>query len=398
MDKSIIKVNKKCCGCGLCVQECPFNAISMKENEEGFLYPVVDKELCINCGKCLSICPANKTEKIAKEKEQHKAYMVINKNYEEYKLSASGGFATVLSRYVIQEYNGIVYGATLDENHNVKHIEVDNINQLSLLQGSKYVQSNLDEVYKSIKNNLKERKVLFIGTPCQVDAIKRYVKDDANLITCDLVCHGVASPGYFIKYLKFLEEKYGKKIKNFRFRNKCNYDKCGFVEKIIFSSKKTKKIIAEEDSFYADFIKEKNYRYSCYNCQYKNLNRQGDFTLGDVASWEEYYDFFPEKATSLVIVNKTKAEILLKKLNNDIYIREISLEKEKKLNTALNKQVPMDEERMKLYERYEDFFKYEQELLNSISKKEKIKTLTKKILPFSVRIKIRKMQRGKKNG
>lgn len=397
MDRSIAHIDKKCCGCGLCVQECPFNAISMKEDEEGFLYPVVDKELCTNCGKCLSLCPANKKGDIDSKNKQE-AYMIINKNQQEYKLSASGGFATMLSRYIIQKCNGIVYGATLDNNHVVKHIEVKNVKELSLLQGSKYVQSNLDEVYKSIKNNLKENKVLFIGTPCQVDAIKKYVKYNENLITCDLVCHGVASPGYFIKYLEFLSKKYGKPIKDFRFRNKCNYDKCGFVSKIIFDNDKTKKIIAEYDSFYMDFINEKNYRYSCYSCQYKNRNRVGDFTIGDVNSWENYYDFFPDKAASLVIVNNEKADAILKELKEDMYIKRISLEKEEKLNTALNRQIPMDKVRGNIYKEYKDFEKYEEKMLNNKSRKEEIKILFKRLVPFSLRVKIRKVQRGKKNG
>ena len=394
MDKSIIDVEKKCCGCGLCVKVCPFNAIVMKEDDEGFLYPNVDEKLCRNCGKCSQACIVKEHYKV-KDEENRKAYMVINKNEDEYKLSASGGFATMLSKYVIEHYNGIVYGATLDKQYNVHHIEVNDAKNLCLLQGSKYVQSNLNQVFSTIKQNLEKGKVLFIGTPCQVDAIKRFVNNNENLITCDLVCHGVPSPGFFKKYLEYLSKKYGYKINDFRFRNKCNYDKCGFVEKIFFDKRKPKQIIAEYDAFYSDFIKEKNYRYSCYSCLYKNKLRVGDFTLGDVNSWAEYFDFYPEKATSLVIVNNKKSEKIMKELENYMCKKEISLEKEAKLNTALDRQIPMTEERKNIYMQYNDFSSYKKKVLNNISKKTKIKILLKRIVPYSLRIKVKKIKRGK---
>lgn len=394
MDKSIIDVKNKCCGCGLCVVECPFNAIQMKENKEGFLYPSINKKLCKNCGKCSQIC-ISKNQYNKSKNEIKKAYMVINRNLKEYKESASGGFATVLSKYVIKELKGTVYGAILDSKHNVKHILVDKMEELHLLQGSKYVQSNIQEVYETIKDQLSKKYVLFIGTPCQVDALRRYTNDSKKLITCDLVCHGVPSPGYFKKYINYLENKYNDKIIDFRFRNKSNFDKCGFVEKIVFKNKKSKKVVAERDPFYSDFIKEKNYRYSCYSCGYKNRNRTGDFTIGDVASWENYYDFFPEKATSLVITNNKKAEKILQYLNNNLLLKEISIEKEEELNIALTKQKIMNAERKDIYKYYSDFSNYEKKVLKNIGKKEKIKIISKKILPFSIRIKIRKIQRGK---
>lgn len=396
MDRSILDVKNKCCGCGLCIKECPFNAISMQENEEGFLYPVINENLCKNCGKCSLVCIAKKEYKKEENKNQ-KAYMVINKNLKEYKNSASGGFATVLSRYVINELSGIVYGATMDKEYNVKHILVDNVENLYLLQGSKYVQSNLEEVFSTIKESLKRKIVLFIGTPCQVDSMKRYTNNNENLITCDLVCHGVPSPGVFKKYLNYLSKKYKDKIVDFRFRNKCNFDKCGYVEKIFFESGKTKKIIAEYDPFYNDFIRESNYRYSCYSCQYKNRYRVGDFTIGDVNSWENYYDFFPEMSTSLVITNNKKAEEIIENLKPCIYSKNISVSEEVKLNSALNKQIKLKETRENIYKKYENFNNYEKETLRNISKKEKIKIIVKRVIPFFVRIKLKKIKKREKH-
>ena len=167
------------------------------------------------------------------------------------------------------------------------------------------------------------------------------------------------------------------------------------MEKIFFDKRKPKQIIAEYDAFYSDFIKEKNYRYSCYSCLYKNKLRVGDFTLGDVNSWAEYFDFYPEKATSLVIVNNKKSEKIMKELENYMCKKEISLEKEAKLNTALDRQIPMTEERKNIYMQYNDFSCYKKKVLNNISKKTKIKILSKKIIPYSLRIKIKKIKRGK---
>jgi len=398
LKNNISCVKEKCFGCGLCKNKCPYNAIEFIENSEGFLYPQIIKEKCKNCGICYNVCPAiNSIDNHNEFKEE--CYMTISKDKVIYKNSASGGFATCLSEYVITNLQGVVYGCNLDDNGNVKHIRVDNNKDLVKLQDSKYVQSNILDIFKKVKEDASNKKVLFIGTPCQVEAIEKYLnrKELDNLITCDLVCHGVPSPKLFKNYLNYLSKKYNRKVKDYRFRNKTTFDKCGFRGKLKIAQK-DKYFFAEEDIYYRDFLEEKNYRLSCYNCKYKVNKRVGDFTIGDVNSWENYYDFYPELASSLVIVNNSKAKNLFDELEQKLFVKEISLEKEKKINKALSRQTELPEERKQIYQKYKNLKQYEDEITIDIDKKMQIKNIMKIVIPFKVRIFVKKiLKRMNKN-
>lgn len=398
LKNNISCVKEKCFGCGLCKNKCPYNAIEFIENSEGFLYPQIIKEKCKNCGICYNVCPAiNNIDNHNEFKEE--CYMTISKDKVIYKNSASGGFATCLSEYVITNLQGVVYGCNLDDNGNVKHIRVDNNKDLVKLQDSKYVQSNILDIFKKVKEDASNRKVLFIGTPCQVEAIEKYLnrKEFDNLITCDLVCHGVPSPKLFKNYLNYLSKKYNRKVTDYRFRNKTTFDKCGFRGKLKIAQK-NKYFFAEEDIYYRDFLEEKNYRLSCYNCKYKVNKRVGDFTIGDVNSWENYYDFYPELASSLVIVNNSKAKNLFDELKQKLFVKEISLEKEKKINKALSRQTELPEERKQIYQKYKNLKQYEDEITLDIDKKMQIKNIMKIVIPFKVRIFVKKiLKRMNKN-
>ena len=398
MKNNISCVKEKCFGCGLCKNKCPYNAIEFIENSEGFLYPQIIKEKCKNCGICYNVCPAiNSIDNHNEFKEE--CYMTISKDKVIYKNSASGGFATCLSEYVITNLQGVVYGCNLDDNGNVKHIRVDNNKDLVKLQDSKYVQSNILDIFKKVKEDASNKKVLFIGTPCQVEAIEKYLnrKELDNLITCDLVCHGVPSPKLFKNYLNYLSKKYNRKVTDYRFRNKTTFDKCGFRGKLKIAQK-DKYFFAEEDIYYRDFLEEKNYRLSCYNCKYKVNKRVGDFTIGDVNSWENYYDFYPELASSLVIVNNSKAKNLFDELEQKLFVKEISLEKEKKINKALSRQTELPEERKQIYQKYKNLKQYEDEITIDIDKKMQIKNIMKIVIPFKFRIFFKKiLKRMNKN-
>ena len=351
LDKSIINIKDSCYGCGVCVKKCPFGAISLEENEEGFLYPKISEELCKNCGRCANECISARRDK----KDD------------------------------------------LDENGNVKHIRIDKVEELRQIQDSKYVQSQIVGILDELDKDVKDKKVLFIGTPCQVDAVKKMVdkKYRNNLITCDLVCHGVPSPKLFKNYFGFLSKKYNKKVKEYRFRNKSSFDKCGFRGKVVFDNNKSKYIFSDYDLYYKDFLLEKNFRKSCYQCKYKGEERVGDFSLGDVNTWEEYYDFYPGLSSSLVIVNNKFASNLLEKLKGFINIREIDFEKEKILNKALSKQTPYPKERDVIYERYKNLYQYDKEMNKKVSLKQKTKNQLKKYIPFKFRITIKKFLEGR---
>ena len=203
------KNETNCCGCGACSKCCPRHAIYMEEDENGFDYPKIDESRCTECGKCLKVCSFEKKEQSRKETY---AAQAKDADLEE---NASGGIFTVLAQEVLKR-KGIVYGcAMLYENQNlvIKHIGIDKIEELCKLKGSKYVQSNLENVYVEIKRHLEHNEtVLFSGTPCQIAGLRGYLQRTyANLYTIEIICHGVPSAKLFQNYLGYIESKEGKK-------------------------------------------------------------------------------------------------------------------------------------------------------------------------------------------
>lgn len=207
---------KDCNGCGLCSLKCPKKAITMIEDNEGFVYPVIDKSKCINCNICKNICPNheyNLNNKI-------KAYAAINKNKEDLSNSSSGGMFVLLAKYVLKN-NGVVFGVKYDKNLIAVHSYTLNEDELIDFQGSKYVRSDLKNSFVEVKEMLKDKMVLFTGTPCQCQALRSFLgKDYTNLLTCDIICHSNPSPKVFKLYKEYLERKYSKRIKNIYFRTK----------------------------------------------------------------------------------------------------------------------------------------------------------------------------------
>ena len=195
-----ISNKKECSGCYACVSICPKRCISMQIDNEGFWYPLVDKNECIECGMCEKHCPVKKSKRNYRDIE---GYAAINKNSTVQKRSSSGGVFTLLAEYVL-ENGGVVYGAAFDEEYMVRHIGVERIHELGKLQGSKYVQSQMGSIYLEVKEKLNRGKIVyFSGTPCQVDGLIAFLgKEYDNLICQDIICHGVPSPKIWKQYLK----------------------------------------------------------------------------------------------------------------------------------------------------------------------------------------------------
>lgn len=207
-----------CTGCLACRDGCPQNAIDFKENEQGFVYPVINEDKCVNCGLCASICPVNSPDK---NKKTDKVYACWNKNLSERRAATSGGVFTLLARKVIDN-GGVVYGASFRDDMAVCHIRAESIEDIQKLRGSKYVQSNTDGIFKKVKADLdNSKKVLFSGTGCQVSALRNFLrKEYSNLYCVDIVCHGVPSPLVYKDYLKWLESQNDSQIKELSFRYK----------------------------------------------------------------------------------------------------------------------------------------------------------------------------------
>lgn len=259
---------EKCTGCFGCYNICPKNAIEMIEDDNGFIYPKINQEKCINCKLCEKVCPSiNLVEK----KYPVDCYAMFVNDENKRRESTSGGAASVFYEYILKN-NGIVYGATVNNNFNINFIRIDNIKDLYKVKGSKYVHCYINDIFKNVKKDLCDGlKVLFIGTPCQIAGLKRFLlKNYDNLYTIDIICHGVPSQ----RYLK--DEINDLNIDKLTFR-----EKNGFVLKAYYKEKLKYKSESSDSQYYSMFLKGLNYRENCYTCIYAEPNRVSDMTIGD---------------------------------------------------------------------------------------------------------------------
>ena len=237
-----------------------------------------------------------------------------NKDDKIRKDSTSGGVFTALAEYIL-ESGGVVFGAAFDGRQHLRHVACFRREDLWRMRGAKYVQSDLGDCYREVKRWLQTKPVLFSGTPCQVDGLYRYLggRPD-NLVTCDLVCHGVPSPGVWEDMARSIEERKGKKLQAVRFRNKVTgWKDSHFTTVFSDGTVDTAPLFATE--FGRAFGRALFLRPCCYRCQYTSMNRPGDFTLGDF--WglgEDELADQQEKGVSLLLVNTPKGSHLFDQL------------------------------------------------------------------------------------
>lgn len=298
---NIIEDMTKCYGCGSCFNICPQNAIEMRENEEGFLFPKVDFYKCIDCGMCRKSCPRLNPAYFNSEHPDSYALMADDKIREK---SSSGGAFTILAKYVFAK-GGVVCGSALNENFEASHIIIDDEKDIDLLRKSKYIQSSIGSVYSCIKEYLNNgRWVLFTGTPCQVAGLYAFLgKKYDNLLTADVICHGTPSPKVWRKYLSNISD--GKKISHVDFRYKGENNNLDNSNLKIEFADGTKKILLHKDfQFIKEFEQRKISRNSCSECQFARFPRQGDFTIGDFWGAKIYNpELYDSKGFSLVLLN-----------------------------------------------------------------------------------------------
>ena len=337
-----IDFEKNCCGCHACYNICPKNAIAMVEDEKGFKYPRTDIEKCINCGLCEKVCPVLKNNEI---NNQPKVFACINKNDKIRKESSSGGMFSLIAENILQ-YNGVVFGAMLNDKFEVVHSYVENINDLYKFRGSKYVQSIIGDCYKKSKEILENgRYVLFTGTPCQIEGLKSYLqKDYDKLYTQDIICHGVPSPKVWKKYIDFRKSIDRKKINKIEFRNKDagwkNYN-------IKFNYKENSYIKeAKKDVYIQSFLNNLCLRDSCYNCKFKKENRNSDITLADFWGIQNVLPKMDDdRGTSLVIVNSRKGEELFESVKENIKYIEVNFNEAIRYNKSMISSVKLPKNR-----------------------------------------------------
>ena len=332
-----------CTGCSACYSVCGKSAITMTENSEGFLYPQIDASKCVDCKKCEKVCPV--LNPIAAEKTLKLPYAFINNNEAIRYNSSSGGVFTALAEKIIRR-GGKIFGVKYDDDFNVVHGFVDKEEDLERFRGSKYTQSAINESFTKCKEFLGNGiEVLFSGTPCQIGGLKAFLnKDYDNLITVDLICHGVPSRLLWHKYVKYRESLAGAKATRTSFRRKNDGWK-KFSLWFAFANHNEYCQPLTKDPYMQMFLKNVCLRKSCYDCKFKTVDRQSDITMADFWGIQnEYPELDDDKGVSFVVVNSEKGKVLFDSIENGIK-KSVSLESGLKHNLSMIKSCKMPDNR-----------------------------------------------------
>lgn len=379
----MIQIDNKyqCSGCTACYTVCPKRAIAMAPDNLGFKYPVIDSNLCIDCKMCEKVCP------FIQDKEEGapiKVYAARSNSTQDLQESRSGGVFPALYKTIIAG-GGRVYGALFDENLNVRHQSADSEETCKLFRGSKYVQSELDDVFQSVVGNLKAGlKVLFSGTPCQVAGLLKIVPPHLSreLYTVDIICHGVPSPKLYKDYITFIERTNDSKVVAFNFRDKLINGWHDHKESAILEN--GNKIV---DTLYTRlFYTNCFFRESCYACPFASTHRVADITLGDLWGWERIDKTLndDDMGISLVFVNSEKGKHLLDKSMSYVTLKKVELEQCIQRNLKMPTPLP-----------------FERQVILSIYYKSKMEGIIEYLYHPTIKTrlinKIKKLFNGKKN-
>lgn len=356
-----------CCGCEACVQICSKHCIKFDEDAEGFRYPSVNPTACIECGLCEIACPVLNQ---ADAKEPLTTYAAKNRNEEELLHSSSGGVFILLAKEVLRQ-GGVVFGAKFNENWEVIHDYAETEEGVKAFMGSKYVQSRIGNSFTECRSFLKQsRKVLFSGTPCQIAGLKRYLrKEYDNLLTVDVICHGVPSPKVWRKYLNEINENAAQseitdlsplinslskrdsrlQIKDLRitdvsFRDKrFGWKKYCFtlnITKTLIDNKKKKVSLSHvftEDPYMKLFLNNMILRPSCYKCPAKGGKSQSDITIADFWGVERTHpELYDSRGVGLLLINSEKKIETLLELDKVWMIHKVPFSDALASNSSFN--------------------------------------------------------------
>ncbi len=358
------------------------------------MYPEVDVSKCVSCHLCDKICPIDKD---VSEKKNQKVYAFMNDDSEVIKRSSSGGFFPAIAEYVIKK-KGVVFGCVFSDNLKAIHRSAKTLEELCYMQGSKYVQSYVGDTYIEAEQDLKSGKlVLYSGTPCQIDGLNFYLKQKyANLITVDIICHGVPNQIMLDNELRWFGYKNGGSVTKINFRDK-SVNGWNLIGSISIGNKKHL-LYPYNNPYYFFFDSGNSYRESCYTCKYANLNRISDFTIGDFWGIERSNITSPEnlaKGVSLIIVNSEKAERILQLVRSNGLCIEQEMSSALRENNQLIHPVPMakrDPTLIFLYHeaRMEEVdLEFKRRLGNT-----KILKMIKTFVPVSLKFRLKRLRRN----
>ena len=308
----------QCTGCTACASVCAHNAITMRFDEYGHSYPVVNTDACTDCKLCEKVCPLLHREMLPTDKDGYddlQIFAAYNKDSDVRSKSTSGGIFTLLAQYVIS-LGGCVYAARFDDEYRIYHSSFDSMDDIDSYRGSKYAQSDLGTIFRNVKKDLKAKPVLFVGSPCQVAGLKRYLgKEYPNLFTCDFICMCIASPVVWSEYLNEYWDV--QDIKRIWFKDKRN----GWHNwrMLIEDSKGEHLVKGKEDPFFSSYLSHLISRPSCNRCAFRNLHHVSDFTIADC--WgidKENPSFDDNKGCTTIILQTGKAISAFNSISSNI--------------------------------------------------------------------------------
>lgn len=298
----------KCTGCSACGDVCPTDSITYEPLGFHF-YPVINTNTCIKCRKCMQVCsPINfSLQNVANSDFATRYYCSWNKENQERYQATSGGVGGALAARAL-ELGYYVCGAAFNNDWELFHIISNQSEIINKIRGSKYLQSSTEGVYKKIYILLKSGKnVLFLGTPCQTDALRKVIplKYIDQLVTCEIICHGVNSPIVWSDFRKYIEKKYNSKLKYYNFRSKSR----GWGKLRVsygFYNGKEKDESGWKNIFHSWFGQHYIMRESCFHCQYRTVVRHSDIVIGDFWGIEGIEPDLDVKAGASVVIENSK--------------------------------------------------------------------------------------------
>lgn len=318
---------ESCTGCSACYNACPHDAIDMIPDREGFLQPRIQADRCIECGLCAKVCPILHPNASTGHTASPRTYVAWASDQSIRRSSSSGGIFSVLAKYVLAQ-GGVVFGASIDDRQQVRHIPIGTEEELHLLRGSKYVQSDIAKTYREAKRILIQGGwVLFSGTPCQIAGLRAFLrKPFDHLLTVDILCHGVPSPAFLDKTTRMLQTRGYHTHCTMYFRDLASW-KCS----IKYGSVPVRN---KDDVYMPAFLKGINFRESCYRCPFASIPRQGDITIGDFWGIGRQTPFKGDVShgASCVLVNSAKGETVWHDVAQSVFAEERTLSEAKEEN------------------------------------------------------------------
>ena len=381
----IESVGSSCTGCGACVASCPKACISMEGRELGHKYPVMDGDSCINCGACLRACHAAKP--FERRAFEGRSFAVQAKDWKILEESSSGGVFSLLAEKVLGE-GGVVYGSRWNRGSGAAHSKASSPGELAELRRSKYVHSDTAGAFKRVRDDLAAGgEVLFVGTPCQVAALKAYLGcEPESLVTVDLVCHGVPSAAFFEDYLRWFEERAGKPLVEYNSRDKmaAGWSYLGSFR----VGAEPMSTLPVDDPYVLTFNQGATFRKCCYACPYAGSKRAGDVTLGDFWGVERLHlPIDLDGGVSVALASTEKGQKLLDRAcEGRAFIEEVRFEEAARSNANLTKPSSLPAERERLAEAYASGgFTAVASLTPHVYKREILRNRIKRAVPTSVK-------------